>query len=119
MVWEHPATNRARYLIEREPQRKWEAGELARGAGVSPAHLRRCFQRDVGMSPRDFVLKTRLDRACRSLIESDVPVTTLALELGFSSSQHFAQAFRMHTGEAARDYRRRNRGGISSLNSNS
>lgn len=103
----HPATNRARYLIEREPQRPWSLGELARAAGVSPSHLRRCFRRDLGVPPRRFVLKTRLECACRLLAESDVPVTTLALELGFSSSQHFAQVFRRQIGVTARDYRRR------------
>jgi AraC-like DNA-binding protein len=108
---DHPATNRARYLIEREPERKWQLGELARAAGVSPAHLRRCFHRDLGMAPRRFAVRTRLEHACRMLAESDASVTTLALELGFSSSQHFAQAFRRHTGGTARDYRRKNRGG--------
>ena len=108
---DHPATNRACYFIEREPGRKWQLGELARAAGVSPAHLRRCFRRDLGVPPQRFVLKTRLERACRLLAESDVSITTLALELGFGSSQHFAQAFRKHAGETARDYRRRNSGG--------
>lgn len=108
---DHPATNRVRYLIEREPERNWRLGELARAAGVSAAHLRRCFRRDMGLSPRRFVLKARIARACRLLAETDAPVTTLALELGFSSSQHFAQAFRQHVGETARDYRQRQRGG--------
>ena len=108
---DHPATNRARYLVAREPERRWRLGELARAAGVSPAHLRRCFRRDIGLSPGRFVLKTRVERACRLLAESDAPVTTLALELGFSSSQHFAQTFRRLVGETARDYRKRQRRG--------
>jgi AraC-like DNA-binding protein len=113
---EHAATNRVRYLIEREPERNWRLGELAHVAGVSPAHLRRCFNRDTGVSPRRFVLKTRIDRACRLLAESDAPVTTVALELGFSSSQHFAQAFRRHTGETASRHRQRHRGGEKPIN---
>jgi transcriptional regulator GlxA family with amidase domain len=108
---DHPATNRARYLVERQPERPWQLAELARAAGVSPAHLRRCFRRDIGLSPRRFVLKMRIARACRSLVETDVSITTLAHELGFSSSQHFAQVFRSHLGEAARDYRTRQRTG--------
>jgi AraC-like DNA-binding protein len=106
---DHPATNRARYLIECEPERHWRLDELARAAGVSAAHLRRCFRRDLGLSPWGHLLKTRIARACRLLAESDAPVTTLALELGFSSSQHFAQAFRRHMGETAREYRKRQR----------
>lgn len=90
---EHPATNRARYLIEQEPERKWKLAELARAAGVSPAHLRRCFHRDLGVGPQRFLLKTRLERACRRLVESDAPITTLALELGFGSSQHLRRRF--------------------------
>jgi AraC-like DNA-binding protein len=111
---DHPATSRARYLIEREPGRKWQLGELARAVGVSPAHLRRCFQRDLGVPPRNFILQTRIALACRLLSASDASVTTLALELGFSSSQHFAQAFRGQTGGTARDYRRKNRSGARS-----
>jgi len=104
---DHPATSRARYLIEREPGRKWRLGEIARAVGVSPAHLRRCFRRDLGVAPRDFILQTRIAHARRLLADSDVSITTLALELGFSSSQHFAQAFRGQVGETARDFRRR------------
>lgn len=105
LVTLHPAVLRAREILDREPQKNWRLAELANMAGLSPTHLAECFTREIGLSPHQYLLATRLERAKAALRESDVPVTELALDLGFSSSQHFAAAFRKHTGTTPRAWR--------------
>jgi AraC family transcriptional regulator len=78
---------------------------IARAAGVHPVHLTRAFRRCFGCSPGEYVRERRIDHACRLLAESDRPITTVALEAGFSSPSHFATAFRRVTGSSPREYR--------------
>ena len=72
--------------------------ELARAANVSESHLYRLFRGVHGMPPAEFIERTRIDRACRLLLESSMSVTELALELGFKTSQHFATVFKKYKG---------------------
>lgn len=100
----HPAVHRAMRLIEQEPERAWPATTLARLAGVSAPHLNDLFRRELGTTPHAFLLKTRLDRATELLRRGDWPITRLALELGFSSGQHFAAAFKRYHGCTPREF---------------
>ena len=108
----HPAVRRAKELLDHQPGRTWRLADLARAAGVSPHHLVECFTREVGVSPRQYLLSVRVRLAQEMLTGSDVGVTDLALELGFSSGQHFAATFKRLTGETALGYRGRQRSGL-------
>lgn len=103
----HPAVSRAKELLDHQPGRAWRLPDLARMAGVSAHHLVECFTREVGVSPRQYLLSVRVRLAQGMLTGSDIAVTDLALELGFSSSQHFAATFKRLTGETAQGYRGR------------
>jgi AraC-like DNA-binding protein len=109
LVTLHPAVAHARELLDWQPQRRWTLFDLARLTGLSPSHLAERFTRDVGVPPHRYLMQSRIERAREMLRDSDVPVTQLAVELGFSSSQHFATAFRKLTGTTASDYRARSR----------
>jgi AraC-like DNA-binding protein len=106
----HPAVAHARELLEYQCSRPWSLHSLANAVGVSPNHLSAIFSREVGLPPRQFLLRARLRRAEALLRETDVPVTDLALELGFSSSQHFATAFKQMTGMTPSEWRAEPRG---------
>jgi AraC-like DNA-binding protein len=101
----HPAALQARNFIEAQPGHDWTIEELSRRCGVSASHLAHVFTREIGLSPRQFLLRARLERARALLESSDLGVTQIALECGFASGQHFATAFRRSTGLGARAYR--------------
>ena len=105
----HPAVRRAKDVLDGEPGRAWRLADLAQTAGVLPNHLVECFTREVGVSPRRYLLGVRVRMAQEMLTGSDVGVTDLALELGFASGQHFAATFKRLTGETALGYRARQR----------
>ena len=107
----HPAVAAAREHLDGAPERDWKLADLARLSGLSPTHFAEIFARDVGEPPHRYILRKRLERARELLAGSEIPVTDLALELGFSSGQHFATAFRRYAGTTPRAYRSETRKG--------
>ena len=103
----HPAVRQAKELLDYQPTRPWRLADLSRLAGISAHHLVECFTREVGVSPRQYLLSVRIQTAREMLASTDIAVTEMALELGFSSSQHFAATFKRLTGETAVGYRGR------------
>ncbi len=56
------------------------------------------------------IQRARLVAAERLLVESDAPITTIALDVGFKASQHFASAFAKHAGMTPSEFRAKRRG---------
>lgn len=102
----HPAVEKVREILDHEYAQPWRLADLGRLAGVSPNHLVQLFTRQIGQSPHQYLLRQRLERGRELLRHSDLSITQVALELGFSSSQHFARAFRLGAGTSASHYRR-------------
>jgi len=63
-------------------------------AGMSRATLSRQFSKSMGMSPMEFVAKTRLRHAADLLRTTPIPIKVVAASVGFSSRSHFSRAFR-------------------------
>jgi AraC-like DNA-binding protein len=102
----HPAVKRAQDLIDQRPQESWPILKLARMSGLSVSRLNECFRAELSMSPHQYLLHRRLDLAAELLRQNNQAITEMALELGFSSSQHFALSFRKRFGLSACQYRR-------------
>jgi AraC family transcriptional regulator len=79
--------------------------EIAREVGMSPYHFSRMFKVSVGVSPHQYVMRQRIERAKALLKHTDLPVGVVAREVGFASSSHFAQQFRRPVGSAPSDLR--------------
>lgn len=93
-------------LLDRHP---WELPyrneETARTIGLSAGHLDRLFIQSLGLTPRHYLQRRRLETARARLGESEVPVKTIAYDLGFSSPAHFCHWFRRSTGLSPRQSR--------------
>jgi AraC family transcriptional regulator len=72
--------------------------DLARTAGMSRFHFSRLFREQVGRSPYQHLLATRIDSAARLLRARSCNVTEAALTVGFQDLSRFSQAFRRHLG---------------------
>jgi AraC family transcriptional regulator len=72
--------------------------DLAREAGVHPAHLARAFRQRFGCSLGRFLLERRLEWAATRLAQSDQPISRIALEAGFADQSHFTRRFRAWAG---------------------
>jgi AraC-like DNA-binding protein len=102
----HPSVRQARLLLEAHPERPWRLAELGREVGLSPTYLAELFSREVGQPPHAYLLDLRLERARELLEAGSLPITAIAQELGFGSSQHFARMFRRRTGRTPSAVRR-------------
>ncbi len=78
---------------------------LAREAGLSTRSLLRHFKSATGISPRQYLLRIRIARACRRLRETPDSITDIAFDLGFNDSNYFSRQFRSQTGMSPRQYR--------------
>lgn len=85
--------------------------ELARVAGMSRTAYVKRFRRELGTSPRQFILRDRLRTARRLLISTDMPVVAVSEECGFFDLSHFVKAFRRECGMSPTEYRRRRKSG--------
>jgi AraC-like DNA-binding protein len=95
--------------IEAEPTEPTPAqrslGELAREAAMSPYHFLRVFRQVVGVTPHQFRLHTRLQRAAIRLRQSDEPISTIAFDAGFNDLSTFNRRFRHIIGASPSAYR--------------
>jgi AraC family transcriptional regulator len=105
LVLVHPAVVQIKFLLETNPGYQWQLNELAQLSSLSTQHLVKLFTKEVGVSPHQYLMQLRIKLAQELLTQSDIPITELALELGFSSSQHFATVYKRLTGETAQRFR--------------
>jgi len=75
------------------PQARWNLEQLAQRVHSSPWHLAREFRRVVGLSLHQFQLLARLSLGLDRVLDSNLTLTSLAADLGFSSHSHFTASF--------------------------
>lgn len=81
--------------------------ELARRAGVGPTAFRAAFLRALGCTPARFLEERRIERAARTLIETDIKISAVAAAEGYEDPYHFSRVFRRVLGVSPRAYRQR------------
>lgn len=91
--------------IEADSHEPLTLADLARGAGMSPYHFLRTFRRVVGMTPHQFILRTRLHRAALRLRGSHEPIAAIAFDAGFGDLSTFNHRFRRVMGVSPSAYR--------------
>lgn len=80
--------------------------ELAAEARLSPFYFARMFKQSVGVPPRVYLTRLRMEKTCELLETTDLSVTEIALEVGYSSNQVLARVFMKHRHMSPTDYRR-------------
>lgn len=84
---------------------KIKLSDLAKLAGISQFHFSRSFKKSVGMSPNEYVIKQRIERAKSLLKNPRLSVTEIAFLCGFNSHSHLGKYFRQITGVTPKEYR--------------
>jgi AraC family transcriptional regulator len=96
---------RVRDLIEDRLADDLSLEAIAGEVGVSSRSLSRACLRQWGTTVHQYVLSRRVERAKNLLLSTDLTVTSIALDTGFSSQSHLATAFRRVTGLTPKSYR--------------
>ena len=91
--------------IQNAPDAEYPTEALAGECGVSIASFSNSFKRAKGLPLHAYVLNCRIDKARKLLSTTKRTVTSIGQELGFYSTQHFANTFRRVIGVTPREYR--------------
>jgi len=98
---------RAKDRMDVASNEAWSTRRLARVSGVCEAHFARSFKEAFGVPPHRYLLTRRIERAMALLRETDLSVTEIAFETGWSSLGTFGRTFRDVTGESPSTVRSR------------
>jgi AraC family transcriptional regulator len=94
--------------IEHAADEKLSLSTLARKAGLSRYHFLRSFRQATGLTPHQFLLRTRLNRAAVRLRTSNEPISTIAFDAGFNDLSTFNHRFLRLMGATPGAYRAAN-----------
>jgi len=95
----------ARRLLDTCPTRDLAPGALAAAVGVSERHLRRQFRAVQGVTPRRYLIQTRLRRAAELLRTTPLTVEQIALSVGYTDVRRFRRSFTAWAGMTPTEYR--------------
>ena len=79
---------------------------VAQEVGMSRYHFSRVFKESMGLSPINYIVRQRIERAKKLLAETDLPIADIALQAGFSGQSHFTTFFSKLVGLTPRSFRR-------------
>jgi AraC-like DNA-binding protein len=102
-VFAHVEANLCRRILVRE---------LARLLGLSASHFCRAFKCTLGISPRDYVLRRRIEVAQGLMLTTSEPLSSIAVKCGMCDQPHFTRSFHRIVGETPYTWRRARRGAL-------
>ena len=85
---------RAQELVAANQTRNLNVTELARRLHVSREHLTRHFQKELAVTPHDYIVRQKILRACQYLKETDLNNKEIAARLGYLEAAHFSRTFK-------------------------
>ncbi|MDR3513864.1 MAG: AraC family transcriptional regulator [Caulobacteraceae bacterium] len=94
-----------RLFIEQRFAEPLSMAQLAREAGTNESKLTHQFKGRFGLTVFDYLRKVRMERASFLLRETNLPVTQIALEIGYEHPANFATAFKRSFGQSPRAFR--------------
>lgn len=91
--------------LRRDWTRPRRLEELATAAGMSVTHYSALFRRRTGFAPIDFLIRLRIQHACRLLDTSRLSVAEIAAQVGYQDAYYFTRCFHRVMGISPRRYR--------------
>lgn len=100
---------RAKDRMDGAPDEDWPVHRLAQVSAVSVAYFAREFKKAFGLPPHRYLLTRRIERATALLRGTDLSITQIALQTGWTSLGTFGRIFRDITGASPGELRMRER----------
>jgi LacI family transcriptional regulator len=105
-VADDPLVARALRLIAENSPTLRRVQEVAAAVAVNRRTLERRFRASVGRTVAEEMTRLRLNRTKRRLVETDLPLKSVALDAGFRTANHFSKVFTRVEGMTPTAYRR-------------
>ena len=94
----HTQLQQAIDYIQTYLNRDLSLAELASVIGISPTYFASLFKQAMGISPHQYIIQQRVERAKLMLLRTDLTIADIALQVGFSSQSHLTHQFKRVTG---------------------
>jgi AraC-like DNA-binding protein len=95
-------------MLRENLSHQWTVEEMAALFGLGLTAFSEKVKSFTGFSPLNYLINIRIAEAIKLLKQQNLPITDIALDVGFYSSQHFATTFKKLTGYSPTEYRKKN-----------
>jgi AraC-like DNA-binding protein len=96
--------------IEAHSHKPIDLEQAAGQAGISPFHFLRLFSSVLGVTPHQYLVRSRLRHAARLLADDDISITDVAYDVGFGDLSNFVRTFHRAAGVSPLRFRQASRG---------
>jgi AraC family transcriptional regulator len=101
----HTRLQQAIEYIHAHLDRDLSLEQVAGAINISPTYFASLFKRATGISPHQYVIQQRVERAKSLLTKTNLAIADIALQVGFSSQSHLTQHFKRFTGVTPKQVR--------------
>ncbi len=95
-------------LIEKEYMTPWNLNDLVRTANMSKGNLIRVFKNATNQTPIEYLIEIRIQKAMDLLRKTNLPISEIAYQVGFSDSNYFSRHFRDKVNSSPKEFREKN-----------
>jgi AraC-like DNA-binding protein len=96
--------------IDAHSHRQIDLEDAAAQAGISPFHFLRLFSDVLGVTPHQYLVRSRLRHAARRLADDDSSITDIAYDVGFGDLSNFVRTFHRAAGASPLRFRQASKG---------
>lgn len=96
---------KSKEMLQQVYNKSLDFSAMACQIGVSPSHLLRLFKQYTGVTPRQYILRLRIDKACALLRQTNARILEIAYHTGFQSLSNFHRCFKEQMGVSPKQYR--------------
>ena len=89
----HYGVARAEHFMEQHYGENITVRQMADLVSMSVSSFQRVFKKETGLTPIEYLIEIRIQKAKKLLRRRDIPVTEIAMRCGFGSSSHFSSSF--------------------------
>lgn len=97
----------ARTILAENFDKRITIPQLARQAGINEAKLKEGFKEVYGQSVHAYLLELRLEKAKQLLLKSELSITEITYEIGYSHVTHFTSLFKKELGITPSEWRKK------------
>lgn len=92
-------------FIENNYSNNIKVNDIANYIGINRSYLTNIFKKNINISPQEFLVKYRIDKACTLLKTTDLSIKAISKSVGYSDPLTFSKIFKKIIGESPKNYR--------------